>query len=141
MKAANAGAMLGAAEMGIAVQKEWISAQDNRTRRLGRDQYDHLHMNGIRVNYNEAFVIPSTKSIDMMQFPGDPNASAGNVCNCRCTLAFVPIRDDMGRPVDMNRVSPVPNIFSQIAGQAAALFITGQLIDDLISQIESFFVE
>ena len=141
MKAANAGAMLGAAEMGIAVQKEWISAQQDRTRRIPRDQYDHLHMNGIRVNYNDAFVIPSTKSIDMMQYPGDPSGSAGNVCNCRCTVAFVPIRDELGSPVGINRMSPVNNIFMQIANQAVGLFITGSLIDDLISQIESFFVE
>lgn len=138
MKAANAGAMLGAAEMGIAVNKKWISAQDNRTRRIPRDQYDHLHMNTREVGYNQPFIVPSTKSIDAMQYPGDPTASAGNVCNCRCTVAFVPLRDGAGNLVPMAAtVPPAGNQFLRIATTAASFTISNLLINELISAIEN----
>lgn len=140
MKAANASAMLGAAELGFAVQKEWLSAQDNRTRRIPRDQYDHLHMRGIRVGFTEPFIVPSTKTIDAMQYPGDPNGSAGNVCACRCTMAFIPIRDSAGRPIPLSKYSPqgtTGNIFIQIAQAAAQGLINTALVQALIDQIES----
>lgn len=138
MKAANAGAMLGAAELDIAVNKRWISANDNRTRRIPRDQYDHLHMNGREVGYNDGFIVPSTKSIDSMQYPGDPTASAGNVCNCRCTVAFVPLRDALGQPIPMSRVAPLAgNQFLRIATLAASFSIGNALINELISSIEN----
>jgi hypothetical protein len=138
MKAANAGAMLAAAEMDIAVNKKWISANDNRTRRIPRDQYDHLHMNAREVGYNELFIVPSTKSIDAMQYPGDPTASAGNVCNCRCTVAFVPIRDGAGNLIPMSRVMPsAGNQFLRIATTAASFTISNLLINELIAAIEN----
>jgi|Laugresp1bdmlbsn_1035097.scaffolds.fasta_scaffold00419_3 hypothetical protein len=138
MKAANAGAMLSAAEMDIAVQKKWISANDSRTRRIPRDQYDHLHMSGRTVNYADYFIVPSTKSIDAMQYPGDPTASAGNVCNCRCTVAFVPIRDGAGNLVPMSQTMPTAgNQFLRIATLAASFSIGNMLINELISTIEN----
>ena len=138
MKAANAGAMLSAAEMDIAVQKKWISANDSRTRRIPRDQYDHLHMSGRTVNYADYFIVPSTKSIDAMQYPGDPVGSAGNVCNCRCTVAFVPIRDGAGNIVPMSQTMPTAgNQFLRIATLAASFSIGNALINELISSIEN----
>lgn len=139
MKAANAGAMIGAAELGFAVQKEWLSAQDNRTRRIPRDQYDHLHMRGIRVGYTERFIVPSTKSIDAMLYPGDPEGSAGNVCACRCTMAFIPIRDNQRKPVPFTATHPqgtTGNIFLQLAQQAGSTIITTALIQALIDSID-----
>lgn len=139
MKAANAGAMVGAAELGFAVQKEWVSTIDNRTRRIPRDQYDHLHMNGIRVGFDERFIIPSTKTIDAMLYPGDPAGSAGNVVNCRCTLSFIPIRDAQGKPIPFTRYNPTTstgNIFVQLGLRAAQVIITTEVINQLIQQIE-----
>ena len=138
LKAANAGAMLSAAELDIAVNKRWISAQDDRTRRIPRNQYDHLHMNGRETGYNDAFIVPSTKSIDAMQYPGDPTASAGNVCNCRCTVAFVPILDSVGQPVQMSRVAPIAgNQFLRIATLAASFSLGNLLVQELIESIEN----
>lgn len=137
MKAANAGAMLSAAEMDIAVNKKWISATDIRTRRIPRDQYDHLHMNNREVGYNEPFIVPSTKQIDAMQYPGDPTASAGNVCNCRCTLAFVPLRDGAGNLIPMSRTVPPANQFLRIATTAASFTVSNLLINELIEAIEN----
>ena len=134
MKAANAGAMLGAADVGFEMRKQWISAKDNRTRRVPRNQYDHLDMDGVQVGYNEYFMPLSTKSLDLMLYPGDPTASAGNVCNCRCTVAFVPVRDAQGRLIPLNRSSPNP--FIQIASQAAQIAITATTIINLIELIE-----
>lgn len=141
MKAANAGAMIGAAEVGFMVQKEWLSAQDNRTRRIPRDQYDHLHMRGIRVGFTERFIVPSTKSIDAMLYPGDPEGSAGNVCNCRCTLAFIPMRDSTGQLIPMQPTTPTgsgnpADIFIQLAQQSRTTLISVALVSALIQQIE-----
>ena len=138
MKAANAGAMLSAAEMGVAVNKKWISATDNRTRRIPRDQYDHLYMNAREVGYNQPFIVPSTKQIDAMQYPGDPTASAGNVCNCRCTVAFVPLRDGAGNLIPMSATVPTTgNTFLRIATTAASFTISNLLINELIDAIEN----
>jgi uncharacterized protein with gpF-like domain len=99
LKSANAGAMLAAADMGIALDKVWISALDNRTRRIPRDKYDHLFMHGVKVPFEQKFVVPSTERIEMLEYPGDPTASAGNVCNCRCTIGFEPKKDFTGQVV------------------------------------------
>ena len=139
LKAANAGAMLSAAEMDIAVDKMWVSSQDNRTRRIPRNQYDHLHMNKKQVGFNELFIVPSTKTIDAMSFPGDPNGSAGNVINCRCTVVFVPIKNENNEPVSLRANLPasgVSNVFMRIAAMAASFSITSQIIDSFIESIE-----
>jgi uncharacterized protein with gpF-like domain len=137
-KAANAGKMLGAADMGVAVEKQWVSATDIRTRRIPRDQYDHLHMNGKRVPFDAGFIVPSTRSIDLMLYPGDPSGAAGNVCNCRCTVVFIPIRDAVGQVVPLRQTMQgggVGNIFMQIANAASSFVITRDLIQNLIDEI------
>lgn len=151
MRAANAGAMIGAIDMGIVVSKQWISTQDNRTRRIPRDQYDHLHMKGKTVGFTDSFIIPSTKTIDAMQYPGDPSGSAGNVCNCRCTVAFVPVRDAQGRPIPISNSLPsdaprrayvqpqmlsVSNVFIDLLSRVSTMIITQAVIDELVGSIE-----
>lgn len=124
----NMGAFMGVNSNGVVVTKEWISTNDNRTRRIPRDRYDHLHMNGITTQYDGWFIIPSTKSIDAMQFPGDPSASAGNLCNCRCTVAFVPVRDAQGKLVPLRAQPPQ-------MGLAANIFNIMSSITNLISLV------
>ena len=156
MKAANVGAMIAAADMGIIVQKKWISAQDERTRRIPRDQYDHLYMNGIVKDFDQAFIVPSTKTLDSMQYPGDPNGSAGNVCNCRCTVSFIPLKDANNRPIPISRedtgtpieigetiVRPVvvENPFLQIVNSAKDILINNSIVNGLRKLIENFFDE
>ena len=121
MRASNVGAMIAAAGSSVAVMKQWISAQDKRTRRIPRDQFDHLHMNGVAVGFDQHFVVPSTSALDAMQYPGDPNGSAGNVCNCRCVVAFVPIRDGQGRPVPVEEYRP------QNASEFRQLYLAAQV--------------
>ena len=115
-RAMNTGAMLAAATSNFLMEKVWVSAQDNRTRRLPRDQYDHLHMNGKKVPFDGVFVVPSSETIDLMQYPSDAAGSAGNICNCRCAIAFVPKRNDAGdlMRIDVNNPIQRNNIYRSI---------------------------
>lgn len=88
VKAANYGAKLGALKTGYPMNKVWVAAQQNRTRRIPRDSADHLHMNGVEVGMDERFSVPDKNGIVMMDRPGDSGAPAEQVCNCRCVLAF-----------------------------------------------------
>jgi hypothetical protein len=93
--AANTGAMLAAQTTGLKLNKVWIAARDNRTRRIPRDKYDHLHMDGVTIPKEQPFTVTG----ELMMQPGDSKngAKAGNICNCRCTIGFIPIRNKDGR--------------------------------------------
>lgn len=94
--AANFGAISAGNDSGIVMDKLWISATDNRVRRNEKgDRYDHLDLNGVKVGKDELFEDNGA----FLRFPGDPNAPAGTVINCRCTVALVPKRNSEGRLV------------------------------------------
>lgn len=95
--AANTGAMLAVKTTGLQVTKTWISAQDNRTRRVPRDHFDHLHMNDVEIPYSEPFNVTGKLGNELMSQPGDIKAKAANRCNCRCTVGFSGVRDANGR--------------------------------------------
>jgi SPP1 gp7 family putative phage head morphogenesis protein len=63
--------------------KEWISTNDDRTRD------SHLLMDGVVVPITDKFEVPATSQSEgaFMEYAGDPSAPAGQVCNCRCTVA------------------------------------------------------
>jgi hypothetical protein len=76
--------------------KEWIAANDHRTR------HGHRDVDGEVLNQTASFAVPVYKKnviirTEMMTGPGDITASAENVINCRCTAALVPLRDESGR--------------------------------------------
>lgn len=95
--AANRAAYVAGQTSGVLMEKVWISATDNRTRRVPRDKFDHLHMNGVAVGQTENFVVRGKQGNELMLYPGDPKGSAGNVIQCRCTVGFRPKRDGNGR--------------------------------------------
>ena len=65
-------------------RKEWIATLDNRTRE------SHLQIDGTVLPMSETFEVMNIDGgVDNMLYPSDPNGSAGNVCNCRCTLSPV----------------------------------------------------
>jgi hypothetical protein len=98
MRASNYAAMEGAKLHNFEVDKIWIASRDLRTRRIPRDSYDHFHMDGATVPYNEPFTSTGKKGDTVLAAqPGDPNAPAGFTINCRCTVGFVPKRDENGR--------------------------------------------
>lgn len=107
-RAMNTGAMLAAANSDVVVAKVWDSANNNRTRRIPRNQTDHLRMDGITVPYNEPFFVPGMKGFEAMMYPCDPKGSAMNVCNCRCAVSFVPT-GELRKPIGGNEFTEVIN--------------------------------
>lgn len=87
--AANGASMINAMETGLELNKVWISAKDNRTRRTPRDEFDHLHMDGITIAHNDLFKVHGKENDDLLQYPGDRRSGAdpGNIVNCRCCIA------------------------------------------------------
>lgn len=71
--------------------KEWIAANDHRTR------HGHRVVNGEMIDMDARFQVPRKNGVDMMEGPGDPTAHVGNIVQCRCALAFVAKRDTNGR--------------------------------------------
>jgi hypothetical protein len=98
MRASNYASMLSVQQHDFEVDKIWISSKDDRTRRIPRNSYDHLNMNGQKVPYNEVFVSLGKKGdVVLADFPGDPTTPAGFTINCRCTVGFEGRRDENGR--------------------------------------------
>jgi len=98
MRASNYAAMIGADKHPFEVDKVWISAKDNRTRRIPRNTYDHVKMNGQKVGWAEDFTSTGKKGdLVLAGFPGDPTTPAGFSINCRCTVGFEPKRDVNGK--------------------------------------------
>lgn len=65
-------------ENGTIVKKQWLATNDSRTRDA------HAELNGVTAEIDEPFV----NQIGQIMYPGDPNASAANLYNCRCTLIY-----------------------------------------------------
>ena len=98
MRASNYAALQGANSHNFEVDKVWISARDSRTRRIPRNTYDHLNMDGQQVPYDQPFTSTGKKGDTVLAAaPGDPNSPAGFTINCRCAIGFVPKRDANGR--------------------------------------------
>jgi hypothetical protein len=98
---ANGAAMIYAMTSGNKMEKIWIAVKDNRTR------HDHRLADGKRQPIEVPFTLISPKygNILMMQpgvrkqgadSSGEP-VPAGEVVNCRCTVAFKAMRDQNGR--------------------------------------------
>jgi hypothetical protein len=99
MRAANVGAMLGAKKTGFEVEKVWISATDIRTRRIPRDEFSHVAMNGVTQQMDKPFSVPSRNgATEQLMQPGDPAGSAADTIQCRCTVGFNVLRDAEGLP-------------------------------------------
>jgi hypothetical protein len=84
--ASNYGALAGARMVGrrygLVLRKRWLSARDRRTRRNPPDDYDHVEADGQERALDEPFLV----SGELLDHPGDPSGSAGNVINCRCAV-------------------------------------------------------
>lgn len=110
-RAANIGSMVGATSTGLVTVKEWIAAKDNRTRRIPRDQFDHLNMDGTKIPMDATFKIQNKKGgFEFMLHPCDSSGSAGDVCNCRCTLGYEAQRDKNGKLLKLENNPPKGNV-------------------------------
>jgi hypothetical protein len=79
--AINAGQTLAytrAKENGVEGNEVWTSAKDERTR------FDHRNVDGEKRNDEGYFVVGGEEA----KYPGDPNLSAGQRINCRCSTRF-----------------------------------------------------
>lgn len=91
-KAAFAGRQLAIRDSEWETQKEWIAANDHRTR------HSHRSVDGDIIDEGKKFSVPTPKGgIDMMIGPGDPTASVANLANCRCSSSIIAKRDERGR--------------------------------------------
>ena len=68
-----------AQDMGIRVQKQWLSAHDSKTRD------SHRKLDGETLDINKPFEGDFSK----IMFPGDPSAHPAEVYNCRCRMTYV----------------------------------------------------
>ena len=110
-RAANIGSMVGATSTGLVTVKEWIAAKDNRTRRIPRDQFDHLNMDGTKIPMDATFKLQNKKGgFDFMLHPCDSSGSAADVCNCRCTLGYEAQRDKNGKLLKLQNNPPKGNV-------------------------------
>lgn len=132
-RAANIGSMVGATSTGLVTMKEWISAQDNRTRREPRDHTDHLVMDGVKLPMDKPFHVPNDKvglSYELMDHPCDSKASAANVCNCRCTLGYEAVRGANGKLLTLQdnppkgRIAVIWDALTNVIGQTIGRFIS-----------------
>lgn len=78
VSASNLGSLEGARATGLLLKKSWLATRDDRTRD------DHADADGQQVGLNENFTVGG----ELMKYPGDMDASAGNVINCRCALIY-----------------------------------------------------
>ena len=135
-RAANIGSMVGTASTGLVTNKEWIAARDARTRRVPPDAFDHYHMDGIKVAFDEKFDVKTKNGgFEQMLHPCDSSGSAGDVINCRCTLGYEPVRGEDGkikRLVDnppMGDMGKIWNLLTDKALQQVSTIIRDLLVD------------
>lgn len=110
VRAANVGHAVAAQSMPFEVDKEWSAARDHRTR------HSHQKVNGNVTDELGTFKVAiykgdkNTGLFDDMQYPGDPNASAGNTINCRCKVLYHAKRDSNGKIImrDQNTARIIP---------------------------------
>lgn len=81
------------------LEKTWISVQDNRTRRPPKSMFDHLDMNGVKVDANKPFFVGGEE----IMYPGDPSGISGNIINCRCKVVYTIKEDADGLPILKNK--------------------------------------
>jgi len=109
--ASNYAATVSSSVSGVLMDKIWISALDNRTRRPPNSPFDHYDMNLKRVKLEDDFIV----SGESMPFPAAPSGkdgketSAGNVINCRCAVAQVVRTEQIEAPEPVIE-EVIPNI-------------------------------
>lgn len=82
-RAASAGAEAAAMSSLLVLQKKWVATVDSRTRP------SHLAMLSAKpVARDGTFLVDGLH----MKYPGDPAGGAANVCNCRCSVVYVPAK-------------------------------------------------
>ncbi len=75
-------------QLGLDYTKRWVSVQDARTRDKD-DAFNHRAANGQTVPRGGKFRIKKQSGgVELIDHPGDPKGSPGNIINCRCVQVF-----------------------------------------------------
>ena len=141
VRATNYGSWLAAFDLGIKVDKQWIATHDSRTRDT------HMEIDGQVIEMDGSFRVPNG---DELFFPGDPEAPAAETINCRCTMGFIPIRNEVGRietrPDKIPFLEPqevdIPDLMMEIFSGAVPGFIEHDLLtvsDQIITFVKEIF--
>lgn len=88
VRATNYAQLTAADDETYQIEKSWIAIEDLRT----RVSHSHAGVDGQVQDLDEPFT-------NGLLFPGDPNADAAEVCNCRCTMGYRLKRDLSGNPI------------------------------------------
>lgn len=99
VRATNIGRMIGAYDSDYEQVKEWVAVDDARTRRT------HSHAQGVDGEKRD-LLKPFSNGL---MYPGDPNALAKEVINCRCSVTFRVKRDENGKPILKQRSFSIRN--------------------------------
>ena len=91
----------------VEMDKQWIAIEDNRVRK----SHSHAGVDGQRVAIDEPFS-------NGLMFPGDPEGSAKETINCRCTLGYFARRDNEGNLIP--KTTPPLNILTRMQMNRAA---------------------
>lgn len=82
--ALNAGLLQAMRDAGIK-NKMWLSMRDSKVRAKAGGE-NHRLMDGVTVELDVPFEVPSRSGKDLMMYPGDSTGSAENLVNDRCTI-------------------------------------------------------
>lgn len=97
--AMNFATFIAASKSNFMKEKNWIDSGDSRVRPDGNPhgRFDHHHEDIGKQPLDKPFFV----SGEELMFPGDTSlgASAGNICNCRCSFGLKTLRDSSGRMI------------------------------------------
>ncbi len=105
----------------IEMEKEWMSALDDRTR------IAHRAADGERVAMDAKF----TRTGEALDYPGDPSGSPGNIVNCRCVVLYHTVRS----------TQPVKPYEPPITSSNAPMNIIGKMDNCLVEWKGVFIIE
>lgn len=98
--AANKAALLSHEASPYEYEKAWLPVVDKRTRPSHKAMDSTLFIN----LWDYFNVANADGELEELMCPGDTNASASNVINCRCVLLFRAKRDENGRLIRKNQL-------------------------------------
>jgi uncharacterized protein with gpF-like domain len=100
VKGAFVGTKIASEDSEWETEKEWIAANDHRTR------HSHRNVDGVVIDSDDKFKVAKSKGgNDLMDGPGDPTASVENIANCRCSLAVLAKRDAQGKLIPKRNIT------------------------------------
>jgi uncharacterized protein with gpF-like domain len=89
IRSSNYGNLKAAEGTGLTLTKRWVATRDARTRE------GHWNADGQTVPLDATFKVAAEPGnpLEDLDFPGDPNGSAANTIQCRCTMTYQRRRD------------------------------------------------